>query len=320
MKFSCIMTVYNEGPILRQSVQSVLSQTYENLELVIVDDGSGPDTQAILREFDDPRLVVIPQANDGLSSARNRGLQHATGDYICFLDADDVRAPWAFARVAEVIAETQAELIMVRGVFAGTATGLEPFYDSDAFDRYAALAASGDLDLAQRKAWATAFEPQSANKFLSRALLERGKLRFPNDHFFEDILFHAMAIAHARSVEVINEPNYTYFHRMLYRQTTGSNGMIRFDIIGVARMTLQLFQAHSDFHNQAQRAALMLGVLRLLRWCEEQSATYHVEGYRVALGQLMVGLDPEYLVIPVETPSSRNDRDVLIQYAKEVLL
>lgn len=321
MKFSCIMTTFNDGAIMRQSVMSILNQTYGDFELLIVDDGSGPETKAILAEFDDPRLQVLPQANDGLSSARNRGLHHAKGDYICFLDADDVRAPWAFAEVADAITQTGAELILVRGVYSGERTDLGPFFDNiHALGFEAEHDATDASDLAMRKAWAISCEPQSANKFIARSVIERGKLRFPNDHFFEDILFHAMAITHARSVELIDSCNYTYFQRQLHRQTTSSNGMIRFDIIGTARVTLQLFQEHHDFDNARQRGALMLSVLRLLKWCEENVSVYHRFAFRIALRETFRGINPHYFILPEDTPDPRRERDDLTHYAREVMV
>ncbi len=320
MKFSCIMTTFNDGAIMRQSILSILNQTFADFELLIVDDGSGADTRAILAEFDDPRLRVLRQANDGLSSARNRGLHHATGDYICFLDADDVRAPWAFAQAARTIEETGAELILVRGAYSGERTALEPFFDEiHALGFEAEREATGSADLAMRKAWAISCEPQSANKFIARAVIERGKLRFPNDHFFEDILFHAMTVAHARSIELIDSCNYTYFQRQLHRQTTGSNGMIRFDIIGTARVTLQLFQEHADFGNARQRGALMLSVLRLLKWCEDHISVYHRFAFRVALRETFRGINPLYFILPENTPDPRRERDVLTRYAREIM-
>lgn len=320
MKFSCIMTTFDDGAIMRQSVMSVLNQTFGDFELLIVDDGSGAETKAILAEFDDPRIRVLPQANDGLSSARNRGLHHARGDYICFLDADDVRAPWAFAHVARTIKETGAELILVRGALSSERTSLEPFFDDIHAQGFEAERdAAGGADLAMRKAWAISCEPQSANKFIARSVIERGKLRFPNDHFFEDILFHAMTIAHARSVELIESCNYTYFQRQLHRQTTGSSGAIRFDIIGTARVTLQLFQEHPDFSNARQRGALVLSVLRLLKWCEEHISVYHRFAFRIALRETFRGINPFYFILPEDTPDPRGERDILTRYAREIM-
>lgn len=315
------MTVFNDGAIMRQSILSVLNQTYEDFEFLIVDDGSGADTKGILAEYKDPRITVLPQANDGLSSARNRGLHHAKGDYICFLDADDIRAPWAFAEVAETIRKTQAELILVRGVYSAERSLLEPFMDTaQALGFDAEHVARGTADLAMRKAWATSCEPQSANKFIARSVIERGKLRFPNDHFFEDILFHTMAIAHARSVEMIQSCSYTYFQRQLHRQTTGSNGLIRFDIIGAVRVTLQIFQEHADFQNARQRGALTLGVLRLLRWCEATISTYHRAAFRLALAEALRAVSPHYFILPGDTPDPKNEREALLHYAAGVMI
>ena len=100
---TCITTVYNDGPDLMCSVQSVLDQTHGEVEYIVLDDGSDARTKSILADLDDPRIRVLSQANDGLSSARNRALSHATGDYVCFLDADDLRPPWSFAAIMEVI-------------------------------------------------------------------------------------------------------------------------------------------------------------------------------------------------------------------------
>lgn len=323
MKLSCIMTTFNDGALIRQSVQSVLNQSYEDFELIIVDDGSQETTRAILAELDDPRIRILPQANDGLSSARNRGLHNANGDYICFLDADDTRAPWAFASVAEAIEITGAELLLTRGVLSQERSQLIPFFDDSHFTGYAAeraeLPDAPGAALACAKAWATSLEPQSANKFISRAVIERGKLRFPNDHFYEDILFHSLAIAHARSVELLPIRSFTYFQRQLRPQLTGSNGQIRFDILGTARVTFQLFQAHPDFSNPRQRSALALSALRLLRWCEDCIPTFHRHAFRVALREVLKSVSPLYFAISDNTPAPRGDSHALLNYAKEVL-
>lgn len=90
-KVSIIVPGYNAGPYIADCISSVLRQTYKNYELLIVDDGSKDDTLKISKEFasKDKRIQVFHQKNAGLPSARNVGLQHATGDYVLFLDSDD---------------------------------------------------------------------------------------------------------------------------------------------------------------------------------------------------------------------------------------
>ncbi|GAA6202877.1 glycosyltransferase family 2 protein [Aquicoccus sp. SU-CL01552] len=314
------MTTFNDGELIRQSIASILNQSFEDFELIIVDDGSTQETKDILATFDDPRLQVLPQANDGLSGARNRGLQHVQGDYICFLDADDTRAPWSFAEAAGVIDATGAELILTRGAYSGERTELTPFFDEKHFDFITAeKVGSGSLPLSRRKAWAASLEPQSANKFVSRELVDRGHLRFPNDHFFEDILFHTMAVAWARSIEFVSSRHFTYFQRQIRPQLTASKGTIRFDVLGSVSVTLQIFENHPDFYNSEMRGALAISVLRLLRWCEEEIPAYHQLAYRTALKEVLRRVDPRFFIFDKKTPDPRGEREQLSRYAKEVM-
>ena len=91
---SVIIPVFNVAPYLREGLDSVINQTYKNLQVLIVDDGSTDGSSAICDEYrTDPRVKVIHQKNGGLSNARNTGLDHTTGDYIAFLDPDDAFHP-----------------------------------------------------------------------------------------------------------------------------------------------------------------------------------------------------------------------------------
>ena len=88
---SVILATYNRGYILRQAIMSVLMQTYKDLELIVVDDGSTDNTQDLLRSIKDPRLrVVTLKHNSGISAARNAGIRIARGEFIGSQDSDDV--------------------------------------------------------------------------------------------------------------------------------------------------------------------------------------------------------------------------------------
>ena len=91
-KVSVIIPNYNYGRYISAAVESALSQTYGNLEVIVVNNGSTDDSLKILRVFED-RIKLIDQQNLGQSGARNSGLSHASGDYIAFLDADDYWHP-----------------------------------------------------------------------------------------------------------------------------------------------------------------------------------------------------------------------------------
>lgn len=88
---SVVMPTYNRASFLRRSIPCVLAQTHKNVELVVIDDGSTDDTHAVLAEFGDS-ILVIKQHHQGVSVARNSGMLASRGDYIAFLDSDDL---WA---------------------------------------------------------------------------------------------------------------------------------------------------------------------------------------------------------------------------------
>jgi teichuronic acid biosynthesis glycosyltransferase TuaG len=87
---SVIMAAFNAATYIKESIQSVIDQTYKNWELLIVNDGSKDKTEEIINSFHDSRIKYFWQENKGVSSARNVGLQHMSASYFCFLDADDI--------------------------------------------------------------------------------------------------------------------------------------------------------------------------------------------------------------------------------------
>ena len=90
---SVVIPLYNKGPYIARALNSVLSQTVQNFEVIVVDDGSTDDGAAVVKGFEDPRTRLIHQENQGVSSARNRGIQESAAEFIAFLDADDEWLP-----------------------------------------------------------------------------------------------------------------------------------------------------------------------------------------------------------------------------------
>lgn len=91
--FSVVIPAYNAEAFIENSIQSVLMQTVGDFEIVIVDDGSKDSTATVIRSLNDPRIRYIYQENGGVASARNTGILNAKGEYVCFLDADDLWKP-----------------------------------------------------------------------------------------------------------------------------------------------------------------------------------------------------------------------------------
>ena len=93
-KISVIIPTYNRGNLIGDSIKSVLNQTYENLEVIVVDDGSTDNTKEEIDKIEDERVKYIKlMKNSGGSNARNIGIQNANGKYISFQDSDDIYYP-----------------------------------------------------------------------------------------------------------------------------------------------------------------------------------------------------------------------------------
>ncbi|AFZ58640.1 glycosyltransferase family 2 protein [Anabaena cylindrica FACHB-243] len=92
-KISVIIPVYNSEKTVAETLESVLAQTYGNLEIIIVDDGATDKSIEICRQFKDKRIKIIHQQNRGLAGARNTGIRHAKGEFLAFVDSDDLWLP-----------------------------------------------------------------------------------------------------------------------------------------------------------------------------------------------------------------------------------
>ena len=90
---SIIMPAYNAESFISEAIQSVVTQSYRNWQLIIINDGSTDRTEEIISRFVDARIVYVRTTNNGVSAARNAGLEKSVGQFICFLDSDDVLTP-----------------------------------------------------------------------------------------------------------------------------------------------------------------------------------------------------------------------------------
>ena len=114
--FSVIIPLYNKGNLVRRAIDSVLSQSLSDFEVIVVDDGSTDDSAYYVKGYADSRIRYYYKTNGGVSAARNYGIRQATGEWILFLDADDELAAGAMQTFASMIGQYPEVSICVGGI------------------------------------------------------------------------------------------------------------------------------------------------------------------------------------------------------------
>lgn len=207
---SVIIPVYNTEPYLRHCVDSVLQSTYRDFELILIDDGSTDGCLRICREYaeQDARVHVIAQANQGVSAARNRGLEVCRGDWVVFVDADDVISGELLGWIAR---EEDRDLLLFD--FARTEEDLTaPAGETLRYDGEDALGMVRSTLLIQqpRKGGNVDFLSACAKAF-RKSVIDQYGLRFDRELFGgEDTLFNIQYQLRARSSAYIPRPAYYY--------------------------------------------------------------------------------------------------------------
>ena len=135
---SVIIPTYNRANKIENSVRSVLNQTYKDLELIIVDDGSKDDTKSVIDSIKDSRIRYCCQENAGACAARNKGIKLSNGEYIAFHDSDDIWLPEKLSRQLQTMEKTGADIIFcqLRRLKAGERTRYLPEMDQSGFIAY----------------------------------------------------------------------------------------------------------------------------------------------------------------------------------------
>lgn len=198
MKFSIIIPAYNVADYLENCVESILKQTYDNYEIIIVDDGSTDETGKVADELlkQSKQINVVHQSNGGASKARNTGMKRATGDYILFLDGDDFWSDSHFLK--QIVSELTIKLVDVI-IF-----GYSYYYDNEI--KESPISRLKDLGEATNYGL---FNGPNWNKCISKKLINKG-LSFPEDLVSEDSLYCSSIMKRMESFSVITSTQYMY--------------------------------------------------------------------------------------------------------------
>lgn len=222
---SVIVPVYNVAPWLKECLDSVLNQTFRDMEIIIVDDGSTDSSPEIIKEYveKDGRIIAIRKENGGLGSARNAALKIAKGEYIAFLDSDDKIHPETYTKLYEKAKKYDCDIVFCQTAYLDNLTGnITEEKNQTALPLFEKYRDNTDLitldqlnpfDIFSYDSFVVAW-----NKIIKRSLIEKTNARFPERLIFEDMPFYFNTLLNAHNLAIVWE-------RLIYYRINRKNSI-----------------------------------------------------------------------------------------------
>lgn len=230
---SVIVPVYNVEDYLIECLETISNQTYENIEIVAVNDGSTDSSRELLSKYQEKesRLVIYDKENGGLSDARNYGIERAKGNYIICVDSDDRIHKEMVEKLYEAILEKDAEIAVCDMLY---------FEENGK----TSISSGGTFTCTNAKEYPqlVAINNSACNKMYLKSLFE--EVKFPVGLFFEDLATIPVLLYKAKSVVKVNEPYYEYRQRSGSIMHTASKKM--FEIYDAIDMIMNYVQEHGN--------------------------------------------------------------------------
>ena len=248
---SVIVPVYNVEKYISQCLDSIINQTYSNIEIICVNDGTRDGSRKILEEYrkKDSRIKIIDKKNGGLSSARNAGLEVAQGEYISFIDSDD----WIEETMIEKLYRNITSLdtdIAICGVHQYDEKKKEiddsnKYYTLEYFDK---SFDNRSFTYEETKPFIMDVCVMAWNKLYRRSLIDQEQARFPDGLIFEDGPFFFTLFFKARGVSIVRE--YLYYYRVNREGSIVQRGGKQFlDIIDIVELMFNKIKNLPDFND-----------------------------------------------------------------------
>lgn len=249
---SVILTAYNDGKYLKHTLEALVGQTLQDIEIICIDDKSTDDTREIIREFanKDARIKLIENdKNLGLSVARNSGIAASNADLIMFCDGDDYYEKTMCERMYEAITDSEADLAIceINVIYHAH----QEMKVSD--DNYYALKYSGLQPITDELILKT--DLSSTNKIFKRSILSRYQLKFPVGLRFEDAFFCTAYFLVSNKICFVEERLYNYVrhNNSIMSQTWSGKGEDKaIDHTTVAIQLFEFLEKNEKLENNAE--------------------------------------------------------------------
>lgn len=255
VKVSIIMPVYNVEKYLNECLDSIVNQTFEDIEIICINDGSTDNSLAILKSYasQDGRIIIISQENTGIGAARNAGMRIANGDYVFFIDSDDFLYPDAIEELYENAIFNDSDVVLFRRT---QEYGIDRLKNNEGYNFDNVFHISGEeyreftFSRKDLKSYVLNRYLSVWMKFYKRKFLNRyDDLYFPEGIAYEDGLFHVKVFLRAERMSHI--PKVYYYYRK-NPDSVMHNSSFNMDIFKVID-SVEEFLIENDYYGEFKK-------------------------------------------------------------------
>lgn len=268
-KISVLVPTYNNGKYIKNCIKSIQAQDYENIEIIIIDDGSTDNTRAIIQDMqnDDARIKYYFQHNSGISVARNNAIKKATANYIIFVDSDDEISRNHVGFLYDTLKKYDSDVAI---------SSYQIRYKNKIINKSIDEERTIDRELYHLKTlYGQNYDVTLCSKLYKKKLFDN--IEFPNGQLFEDTAITNIVIDQADTIAINSRPIYTYIIRN-ESITTYSFDERKLDLIkSTDSLTEYLESKYSSLHNACLRRKVYARLSTLSQLANSNDRNMHIE-------------------------------------------
>ena len=223
---SIIVPIYNAEKYLNKCIDSLINQTKKDIEIILINDGSTDNSEKIIKEYNDERIVYFKNKNQGIGKTRNFGIEKAKGKYLLFIDSDDYIATNTCEVLYNKVIEDSLDIV-VCNFYKDFEDGRIEKINLEQFDT---------TDLKGNPRLINIINPSPWNKLFKKELIDKNNIRFVENKKYEDAPFFTAAIKYAKRIGQVNDYlNYYVIHKNSETLVRDRRCFDIFDILDIIR-------------------------------------------------------------------------------------
>jgi len=254
-KVSIIVPCYNSEEYLDIAIKSLVNQTYKNIEIILLNDGSTDGTLDIMKSYDDKRIVIIDKKNTGIGDTRNTGIHKSSGDYIMFLDSDDYYEEDTIENMVKVLEEQDADMVVSNYYLNTQSKQLEIKFND-----------FGVATLKEKPEILTGINYAPWNKIYKREVVS--KAEFPTNIKYEDVPFVVKCLLNSNRIAFTNDFNFHYVIKKSGETITRDERV--FDIFKILDMVNIYFKDYDYIDRTSFNVKILISYLKNSRFIPDK--------------------------------------------------